>query len=211
MSSALGSRGYGASASHAWVRRATVNANIRGKIEVSHGARLASNACIASAADAACDLAAQTVGPRCRTLLRWGSPLPHLLQDWAHPCHIYPGTGLAPGRRLINWHGRMHLLSEGAPRSRCCRCHCCFGCWRTLPSAMSLLRGPSRFRLLASAPTGSQRPYAFPATSRLFAFAAAAGGDRVLHMEARVSDPPSPSQPCIRCQPLCGCAVRVRP
>jgi hypothetical protein len=25
-----------------------------------------------------------------------GSPLPHLHQDWAHPCHIRAGTGLAP-------------------------------------------------------------------------------------------------------------------
>ena len=25
-----------------------------------------------------------------------GSPLPHLRRDWAHPCHICAGTGLAP-------------------------------------------------------------------------------------------------------------------
>ena len=25
---------------------------------------------------------------------RWGGAVPHLHRDWAHPCHICPGTGL---------------------------------------------------------------------------------------------------------------------
>jgi hypothetical protein len=40
-----------------------------------------------------------------------GPPLPHLLQNWAHPCHICTGAGLTPGKHLR----LSHLAELGAP------------------------------------------------------------------------------------------------
>jgi hypothetical protein len=49
-----------------------------------------------------------------------GPPLPHLLQNWAHPCHICTGVGLTPAKHLRLPH-LQQSWAHPAP------CHICTG------------------------------------------------------------------------------------
>ena len=40
------------------------------------------------------------------------APLPHLRRDWAHPCHICAGIGLASVRRVRSCAGTLRELCE---------------------------------------------------------------------------------------------------
>ncbi len=52
-----------------------------------------------------------------------GSPLPHLRRDWAHPCHICTGTGLAPATSAPRLGAPLPHLRRDWARP----CHICAG------------------------------------------------------------------------------------
>ena len=107
-----------------------------------------------------------------------GSPLPHLYRDWARPCHICTGTGLAPATSAPGPGSTFpHLRRDSANAS-----HICAG---TPPRASrSRRRTPERSALAAARSASAAAPARRRATHRS---GASASCKRLKHSPARRS------------------------
>ena len=112
---------------------------------------------------AACDLAAQTVGPSLPRTVAPGLTPPHLPQDWANPCHIYPGTGLAPGEEAHSLAWQDAPAVGGGAAIQMLQMPLLL--WVLENTTLSYVSAawPVQVSLARICPTGGQRPCAIPA------------------------------------------------